>query len=80
MDQRADPDARVTAAEAARMLHCDRQVVKNWIARGKLAPVDRLGPRGAPRYVRSDVLAADAAARDNDSGRGRHRRQQSSAA
>lgn len=80
VEPRADPNARLTAAEAARMLRCDRQVVKNWIARGKLIPVDRLGPRGAPRYRRRDVLVADACARDNDSGRGRHRRDQASAA
>lgn len=71
---RANADARLTAAQAAQQLHCDRQVVKNWIARGKLEVADRLGPRGAPRYRWRDILEADAEARDNDTGRGRHRR------
>ncbi len=76
----ANPDARLTAAQAAEQLHCSRQVVKNWVQRGKLTAADRLGPRGAPRYRWRDVLLADAEARDNDSGRGRHRTPRSSAA
>ncbi|MFF7142254.1 helix-turn-helix domain-containing protein [Streptomyces nodosus] len=50
-----------TTAEAAEAAGVTRDVIYQWRARGKIAPVNR---RGWPRYRAMDILRAEQATRE----------------
>lgn len=85
--RRPDQAAILTARQFADDLGLDAHIVQNWCRRYELDAVDRVPVvdltgrrRVTARYRRADLLRAEARADAADTGRGRNRKLQASAA